>query len=369
MSIERPRLSASFGFLVIGSGCMAAMIAAMAAAPDEAYQSYLFAYLFWLGISLGSLAIRMIWHLSGGAWGEFVYEPLAAASRLLPLLAVLFIPLCFALPQLFLWAQHSSAHSELILKKQWYLNDPFFYTRAAIYFVLWSIGPFLLDHSSERWQRRFSAMGLIIFAVTTYTAGVDWILALNLSFSSTIFGMIVAVGEMLSAMALVIVTNYFLTRDGDPPPAALASKFHDLGGLLLMFLLAWTYLTVSQFVTVWIADLPREIVWYLPRLETSWFNWGIVIVATHFVVPFALLLSRRLKSSPAGLASVAALLLVAHLVYEFWQVAPNLRTAGFAFYWTDLPAVGAVGGPWLWLYLWQLRRRYGPQPDEAAEYA
>lgn len=368
MNGARSSAAVPIAFLVIGVGCMAAIIAGMVATPDEAYQSYLFAYLFWLGISLGSLAIRMIWHLSGGGWGAFIYEPLAAASRLLPLMAVLFIPLCFALPQLFLWAQHAPAHADLVAKKHWYLNDPFFYTRAGVYFVSWSIGPFLLDRCrTERWRRRFSAMGLIVFAGTTYAAGVDWILALNLSFSSTIFGMIVAVGEMLSALAMAIVACYFLTRDGDWREEELASKFHDLGGLLLMFVLAWSYLTVSQFVTAWIADLPREIAWYLPRLETSWFNLGILMVAIHFVVPFALLLSRRLKRSPGGLTSVAALLLVAQLVYEFWQVAPNLRSAGFSFYWTDLPAVGAIGGLWLCLYLWQLRRP--SQPEEAAEYA
>jgi hypothetical protein len=146
-----------------------------------------------------------------------------------------------------------------------------------------------------------------------------------------------------------------MTR-GAPPAERLSSRFHDLGGLLLMLLLAWGYLVACQFVTVWVADLPREIVWYLPRLDTSWRDFGLLMVAMHFVVPFLLLLSQRLKSSPPGLTMVAALLLAAQLVYEFWQVAPNLRSMGFDFYWSDLPAVAAVGGLWLWLYTWQLRR-------------
>lgn len=356
MNGARPSQATPLVFLAIGVGAMAATIAGMVTEPERVFQSYLFAYLFWLGLSLGSLAIRMIHCLSGGSWGEFIHEPLLAASRLLPLLALLAIPLGFALPRLFLWAQHSSAHAELIAQKHWYLNYGFFYTRAGIYLALWSIGPFLLDWPrGARWRRRLSAAGLILFAVTTYTAGVDWILALNLQFSSAIFGLIVATGEMLSALALAIVASYLMTR-GAPPAAGLSSRFHDLGGLLLMLLLAWSYLAACQFVTVWVADLPREIVWYLPRLDTNWRDFGLVMVAIHFVVPFLLLLSQRLKSSPPGLTMVAALLLAAQLAYEFWQVAPNLRGAGFDFYWSDLPAVAAVGGLWLWLYTRQLRR-------------
>jgi len=343
-------------YLLIGAACMGAMAYAMIADPDQAYQSYLFAYLFWLGISLGGFGTRMIWHLSGGAWGEFIYEPLVAAGRLLPFMALLFVPICVALPRLFLWAQEAPAHADLIAKKQWYLNAAVFYWRAGGYFLLWSAGPFLLDRSrTARWRRRFSAVGLIIFAFTTYGASVDWIMSLNLVFSSSIFGLIVASGALLTGTAMAIIAAYFLNRRDQRGNEWLACRFHDLGGLLLMFLLAWNYAGVSQFVTIWIADLPRETAWYLPRLETSWFDWGAFMVAINLVVPVALLLSRGLKRSPPLLTAVAGLVLLAQLMFSFWQVAPNLRTPGFSFYWTDGLAVGAVGGLWLGFYFWQLR--------------
>jgi hypothetical protein len=358
---------------VLGAIGSIATALALYAEPSTAFQSYLFAAVFWAGLSVGSLAILMVHNLTGGDWGALVGAPLAAAARTLPLTAVFFIPLLFAMKELFPWTEPSSTlDPELIQAKSWYLNGPFFVARAAAYFAVWLVLTHLLTRRSASRNRsasaRLSAGGLILYALTATLAAVDWIGSLMPQFYSTVFGMLVATGQMLAAMAFGIVCAYLLS--GRPALASLAvpDRFHDLGGLQLMFVLAWTYLGLIQFVTVWVADLPHEIAWYIPRLQTSWKGVAVTLAALQFAIPFAFLLSRSAKRNPAVLASVASLLLLGHAVDTFWLVAPSLRENGFAFFWTDAAAFVGIGGLWLAAFLWQLENRpLAPSPPRTEE--
>jgi hypothetical protein len=134
-------------------------------------------------------------------------------------------------------------------------------------------------------------------------------------------------------------------------------RFHDLGNLLLAFLMLWAYFSFSQFLIVWSGNLPEEIPWYVHRIQNSWQWISVALVVFHFAVPFLLLLSRRTKRASGTLVKVAAGILVMRVVELFWIVAPERSPDGFRLHWLDLTALIAIGGFWLAFFVRQLGRR------------
>jgi len=326
----------------------------------DVFFSYLFVWWFLLGISLGSLAILMVHNLSGGAWGERIRPGLNAATRMLPAMLVLSIPLWFGLRDLYPWARAAEVGaSELLQDKAWYLDPTFFFVRGATYFAIW----LLVAHLQRKWAygrgangdsvearrlRTVSALGLLMYSLTVTFAAVDWIMSLFPQWYSTTFGLLSGIGQALAAFSFAIVCAAWDRRGADPHTA---SVFHDLGNLLLMFVMTWAYLAFTQYLITWAEDLPNEIVWYLPRVLTTWHWVAIVLIVFHFALPFVVLLSRRAKRAPQALGTLAAILLLAHLVDSLWLVMPALRPAGFAVTFSDLSTVLALGGIWLALFV------------------
>jgi hypothetical protein len=345
---------------------------AVAAYADRAtaFQSYLFVWWFLLGISLGSVAMLAVHDLTGGGWGEVVRPALDSAVRLLPLVLVLVVPLLFGLADLYAWARPDAVATDpLLATKRWYLRVDFFLVRNAIYFVVWLALAYLLrkrafarDPQAPLAQRErlraTAAIALLLYAGTVTFAGVDWIMSLSPRWYSTTFGFLVGIGQTLSAFAFATARAAWRLRDAvgsqaNLPSAAPASGrlpgdvaglFQDLGNLLLMFVMTWAYLAFTQYLITWAEDLPNEIAWYLPRVDTSWHAVALLLVAIHFALPFLVLLSRRAKRVPRALGALAALLVFAHLVDSFWLVVPAHRPAGFTLAWTDVAAIAALGG-------------------------
>ena len=319
--------------------------------------SYLFAFLFFTGISIGSLALIMVHMLSGGAWGELLRHPLLAAARALPLQALLVIPILVGLPTLYPWAHPgASAHDPLLRDQSWYLAPTFFVVRTIVYFglwiaLLWMIGASAREPGRTRALPRIASVGLIVYALSSLFAATDWAMSLLPHWHSSTFGLMVATGWMLAAAALAILcaSGWSSARLATP------DLLHDLGNLLLMFVLAWSYLAFMQYLTVWIADLPAETAWYIPRTLTSWRALAIFLIAFHFAVPFAVLLSRRAKRRALWLAGIAALLVVANLADAFWLVIPTFHPSGFAIRASDLLAPLGMGALWCSIYFGQLR--------------
>ncbi len=328
----------------------------------QALLSYLAAYLFWLGLSLGSLAFLMLHSLTGGAWGIFIRPGLEAATRLLPLVALLFLPLGLGARNIYPWASREAAlASPLLQHKSWYLNTAFFQTRAAIYFGIWLALAYAVtrrpsDLSAPIPLPRISAPGLVLYGLTVTFAAVDWVMSLTPEWHSTAFGLQVGVGELLGAMALAVVCAALASSKSNEE--ALAGRLHDLGNWLLMLTLIWSYLAFMQFLTVWMGDLPREIAWYLPRIRTDWYGLSLAVVLFQGLFPFLLLLFRRLKRSAPALTAIAGVILGGSLAQGFWLVLPSLRPQGFALRWTDAAAVIGIGGLWIGGWLWQLGRAY-----------
>jgi hypothetical protein len=327
------------------------------APAQERLLSYLFAFLFFTGISAGSLALIMVHVLSGGGWGDLLRRPLLAAARTLPLQALLAIPILAGLPALYPWANADPTAHDLLLRAQsWYLAPTFFVVRTIAYFVLWIAFLWMIGARATSPERsnalpRIAAGGLIVYALSTLFAATDWAMSLLPHWHSSTFGLMVATGWMLVAAALAVLGA--LTRGS--ARIVPADLLHDLGNLLLMFVLAWSYLAFMQYLTIWIADLPAESSWYIPRTLSSWRFLAFFLIAFHFAVPFAVLLSRRAKRRALWLAGIAALLLIAHFADAFWLIVPTFRARGFAVRASDLLA--AIGMALLWcpIYFAQLR--------------
>lgn len=356
MSVRLPRDRGSWLLLAIGlAALLACLLLGRFFSARQALLSYLFVFLFFTGLSVGSLAMLMVHPLTGGAWGYHVRGELLAAARLLPLMAVLVLPILFGMQVLYPWAQADVlAHDSLLRDQTWYLDPTFFVVRSVIYFLVWIVLLVLFSRRLETPERlpRMAAPGLIVFAITSFLAATDWSMSLLPHWHSSGYGMMVATGWMLAATALATLCAMFRPGAGDAHPPQL---LHQLGNLLLLFVLGWAYLAFMQYLTIWIADEPAENVWYIPRTLTSWAWLGRFLIVFHFAVPFFILLSRRAKQSRVWMAWVAGMLLVAHLADALWLVVPDFRADALALHWTDLCAVIGVGA--LWTCLWRIRLR------------
>ncbi|MFL6622119.1 MAG: hypothetical protein ACJ8NR_05825 [Sulfurifustis sp.] len=339
---------------VAGGAALLATFVGLHRAPDTAFASYLFAYFFWLDVSLGALAIHMIQGLTGGRWGDLVRGPFEAAARVLPWLALLAIPLVFGLSDLYPWLRPDAAHDPVLQQKSWYLSRGFFLARAAAYFVVWIVLAYraaLLGataRASAR-RRRANIAGVLLYAVTVSFASVDWVMSLIPEWYSTTFGLLVGTGQLLVAMAFGIL---MATLDARAPPA---DRLNDLGNLLLTFVLCWVYIAFTQYLIIWSGNLPDGIAWFLPR-RAGGYQWvGAALILFHFAVPFAVLLLRSAKRNAFGLGVVAALVLAAHVIDTYWLIVPSVRRAGATLYWTDVTAFIGIGAIWL--------AAYGARPD------
>jgi hypothetical protein len=313
-------------------------------APHDVLLSYLFAWLFWLAPALGSVGLLMVHALTGGDWGLALRPALLAASGRLPLMALLLLPVLIGVAAVFPWADAQAADPSLEAQR-WWLDLPFFIVRAVVVLGVW----LWLAHSMRRRlgtpaAARFAAGGLVLYVLTVSLAAVDWVMSLVPRWHSTVLGILVGTAQLLAATALAVCVS---VAGRDTASAAWTSRrLNDLGSLLMLLVLGWGYLAFMDYLTAWIADLPAETVWYLPRVTTGWRWLGAFLVLFHLMLPFAVLLSRQAKQRAAWLAAVALWLLVAQAGYVAWLVLPGLRTHAVA--WSDPLAWIGIGGLW-WL--------------------
>jgi hypothetical protein len=354
--------------VVAGLGILGCVIGVFAARP-QFFHAYLIAYLFFLGLALGSMAILMIQYITGGAWGAVIRRLLESATRTLPLMAVLFIPIALGLTDLYEWARPEHvAHDPILQHKSLYLNVPFFLGRAVFYFAAWITTAYFLNRWSReqdaaadpRLTRRLEMMsrgGLLLYALTMTFAAMDWGMSLEPHWFSTLYGVMFMGGQGLSTFAFMIPMAALLA-DRQPFARIISpAQFHDLGKLMLAFVMLWAYFALSQYLIIWSANLPEEIPWYLARTKNGWQWVALVLVIVHFALPFFVLLSRDVKRHARAVAVVALILIGARFVDLFWLLRPAVAPEGFAIHWLDPAAAAAVGGMWMWLFVSQLKTR------------
>jgi hypothetical protein len=358
--------------LAVGGLFLLALAAGFAVDRAQFFRSWLFGWLFWVGVAVGCLGLAMLNHLTGGLWGLVPRRLHEAAARTVPALAVLFVPVLLGLPSLYPWASaETAAADEVIRKKALYLNVPFFTLRAVLYFAVWALLAYSVSRLSRRQDagaeegrarrlRSISGVGLVALSGTTTFAAIDWGMSLNPHWFSTMYGVLFIVGWTLSALSFTIVLVARLAGEAPLDRALQPVTVHDLGKLLLAFTMLWGYVNFSQFLIIWSGNVSEETPFYLSRMQGGWGAVAVVLLVFHFALPFALLLSRPLKRSARALAGVAALMLVMQLVDLYWLIGPDLAGHGHGAvalhpHWMDLAAAVGLGGIWLFLFARQAR--------------
>lgn len=343
------------------------------APPAQFFRAYLLAVVYWLSLALGCLALSMVHHLSGGAWGLVVRRIWEAASRTLPLLALFFVPLAFGLESLYPWAQESLVAADpLLAHKAPWLNETAWLVRAALYFAVWVGMALILSRWSKQQDetsdpdrirrlivksRRVAAPGLVLYAITITLAAIDWLMSVDPHWYSTMYGVWFLGGQGIAALGFLIPVALLLARRGPLGDVLTKKHFHDYGKLLLAFTMLWAYFSLSQLLIIWSGNIPEEVIWYQERFNGGWQYVGLALALLHFALPFLLLLSRDLKREAKLLAGVALFLLAMHWVDYFWNIAPVWSPRELTLHWLDLVAPLALGGIWLWRFCVELAKR------------
>jgi hypothetical protein len=372
--------------LVIGGAVLLAVCIAVGLTDKaEFFHSYLIAFLFWIGVTLGSLALLMVQHLTGGRWALVIRRILEACSRTLPLMAVAAVPLLVGMKSLYSWARPEET-DPLILAKHFYLNPGFFAARMVFYFAIW----FALTYFLNKWSRQedaggagvtlwmrlegLSGIGLVLYGLTVTFASVDWVMSLEPQWYSTIYGLLFMVSQALTAMAFAIAMLVWLSNRKPLSQFVRPAQFQDLGSFLLTFVMLWAYLEFSQYLIIWGGNLSDEIPWYLRRMEGVWGNVGLLLVILSFFFPFFLLLFRHVKRRTRSLIIVALLVLFMRLVDMYWMVLPAFGGGNVRLTWMDVALPLGMGGIWFAYFLWQLQQMpilpvHDPRMEEIVEQA
>jgi hypothetical protein len=354
----------------VGALFFALLIFGLLVDRAQFFHAYLVGFIFWIGITIGSLALLMLQHLTGGAWGLIIRRVLEAATRTLPLMLILFVPVLVGLNQIYPWTNRAAMDQVPVLKEKaaHYLNPAFFMTRAAIYFVIWGLMVLLLNWLSlqhdrtndRRFAKRLqmiSGPGLGVLILTITFASIDWVMSLDPAWSSTIYGLIFVAAWSLSALAFGILVMSWLSQREPMNAVVRTSHFHDWGNLLLALVMLWTYFAFSQYLIIWSGNLPEETIWFVARKHGGWGVIALGIVILQFVFPFLTLLSRAAKKSPQKLAQLAVLILIMRVVDVIWLIEPSFDPERFHLSWMDLVAPIAMGGLWIATFAWQLQKR------------
>jgi hypothetical protein len=354
--------------LIVGIVFLVVLVAGVFFNARQFFQAYLIGWTFWTGIAVGSLALLMLQHMTGGGWGLVIRRSLEAATRTLPLMAVLFIPVIIGAHSIYHeWMDHEEvAKHPAVQFKSGYLNLPFFTVRAVIYFAIWIALAFFLnrwslaqdrtaDNRYTKNMRVLSGPGMVVLIFSVTFASIDWYMSLEPEWFSTIYGFIFVAAWSLSALAFVIAVMAWLA--GQEPMRRIVAPlhFHDLGKLLLALVMLWAYFAFSQYLIIWSGNLPEEITWYIRRMHGGWGALIVTIAILHFAAPFLFLLSRGLKRDPRKLVLVAVLILIMRSLDLMWMLVPVFEHRLWIL--MDVAALIGFGGLWLAFFTWQLGKR------------
>lgn len=380
MRIQKPALLAGLAGLAL---CAVGLLVSMKH-PEQVFRAYLYSYMFWVGLPLGCLALLMLQHLTGGNWGLIIRRMLEAGSRMLPLMAVLFIPVLLGIGWLYVWDNPDLAHAEhpeeaavhaeaahdadadaatavapVIEKhdddsigqqelaapapdapvhrshfKEWWLQRGFFMIRAVCYFAIWIFFALLLNKWSsdedrvddDRIRRRMqllSGPGILLYGITVTLAVFDWVMSLDPHWYSTLYGMLFIVGQALSALCACVLLITLLSGFYPFTEVLTRSLLNDLGNLMLTFVMLWAYLSFSQFLIIWTGNVAEETPYYIYRTSTGWKYLALFLILCHWFFPFCILLARFSKRSARILGTLAAIILVMRFIDLLWVIIPS----------------------------------------------
>ncbi len=350
---------------------------------EDALRAWLLGFIFWGGIGIGGLGVLILQYLTGGAWGIVIRRIAEAASRTLPIIFALFLPVMFGITYIYEWTHlltvvtpDGKIADKIIEWKQPYLSIEWFIIRAVLYFILWGVMAALLNRWSAAQDKtndydtafkmqedasKFSGPTMVFYVVVVSFAAIDWVMTLDPHWFSTIWGLLFAVSWALSFFCFAVAILAVLA-DKAPFNRVLGKRhFHDIGKLMLALVMVWAYFNFSQFLIIWSGNLPEETRWYLTRMEGVWGAIGIILIILHFAFPFLVLLNRDIKRNSKYLAIMAGFILLLRIVDIYYQIGPSPRVGGhidgFHISIWDFVAPFAVGGIWLWYFFGELLKR------------
>jgi hypothetical protein len=363
--------------IIVGVLGLAGFAVGLAKDPNAAYQAYLIAFAYWAGVAIGSLLLLMIFHAFHAKWMTVLRRPIEAMAASMPIFVLLFIPVAMGLVsgKLFPWTNPGDMHltaeqfTLLTEHKAKYLNIPFFLVRTGIYFVVTIFLSQRLFGFSTRQdatgeveltvkQRRLSAGGLPFLALVIAFASFDWLMSLTPFWFSTMFGVYYFAGSFLTALAIVAILNARARGKDLYGDLVSPEHSHNVGKLMFAFTCFWTYIAFSQFMLIWIANLPEETPFFTLRMKEVWRPVSIALLICHFFIPFFILLSRKLKRKPGRLALVACWLVLVNLLDLYWLVVPTFSPDAITFPLALIPAWVGIGGIGVAFAIWRLRGHY-----------
>jgi len=365
----------TIGLMVGGVALLLAIYGAVSA-PENFYHAYIFSYMLVLGLTVGSLGLLMLQHLTGGIWGIIIRRPLEAASRNVPLIGVLFLPVLLGMKYLYsgngtetgwLNAPKTGEHA-LSPLQQGYLTTHWYIIRAAIYFGVWIVLMIVFNQWSKQQDeaqdgeglkqkmKGFAAPGVILYIVAMSFAAIDWVMSISPHWASTIYGFLFVAGQAIASMAMMIA--FVVLLSGSEPFQSVIKKrhLHDLGKLLFAFNMLWAYFAFSQLLIIWSGNQPEEITFYKSRLNGEWGVVAVIVLLFSFAVPFLLLLSRDVKRTPGLVSKVAVWMILMRLVDLFWMTRPEFTSRAVPT-WLDVVVPVALIGLWLGFFAMNLKQR------------
>ena len=357
--------------LVVGVLGLIVSIIGWITKPEDFFHSYLVAFLLVLGLSLGSLGLLMLQHLTGGDWGILIRRPLESATRVLWLVLAFFLPIpFFGMKYLYsAWLNApKTGEGALSSLQQSYLTHNWFIIRGFVYFVVW-IGLMLLFNAMSKQQdvnrddralrariKFFAGPGIILYVFAMTFAAIDWSMSLSPHWASTIYGFLFVAGQAISAMSLMIIMVIMFSRSETFAHVVHKRHLHDLGKLLFAFNMLWAYFSFSQLLIIWSGNQPEEITFYKSRLFGGWGVVAVLVLTLHFFIPFFALLSRDVKRNQAVLPRIAMWLIAMRCLDLFWLTRPEFTSNALPTLW-DIAAILALGGIWLWFFAVQLKQQ------------
>lgn len=347
------------GLAVLGLTALGALLDV-----EQFYRSYLFAFLFWAGLTVGCLALLLLVLLTRGGWGQSIRKLLEAGSKNLPLAALLLLPVAFGLRILYPWArpEEVAGDHQLEHRVHIWLNPTFFWIRAAIYFAAWVGLAWLIRLWVQRYEatgdkqlkRKLALLGgpgLVIYAVTVTFASLDWASSLEPHWFSTMYGMQFMASQVLTALVFAVALLGTLAQSAPFDRAIDRGLARDLGNLIFALVMVWAYLAFSQFLIIWSGNLPEEVPWYEHRTAHGWQAIAVLLIVFHFAVPFLVLLSRKAKDNVGLLSKIALGIFLMRVVDYYWLIVPAFHPDGLTLSWMDATAWLGMGGVWLALFL------------------
>lgn len=353
--------------LLMGSLSMIASCVGALSDPTRFFQSYLFSYMFWIDVTLGSLLLLMIYPLTGGTWGAATRRIIQASTSTLSWMTLLFLPIVFGMSKIYPWLDPAQMNDPKIVHKAAYLNIPAFCLRAAFYFAVWNA----LNYFTSRWSRgvekegdiltqaklrSLSAGGLVAYALTASFASFDWQMSLEPRWYSTIYGMIYCSAQALSAFSFALIVFVAVTRKTENEKLFPVKTRRDLGSLLLTMVIVWAYLTFMQYLVIWMGNLPEEATWFVHRVHGGWQVLAVLLITFQFGLPFCALLFRNSKDNLQNLAIIAWVVFLLRIVDRYWNIMPSLYPSRVAVHWQDLLTFIGIGGFWMTAFIRTLKR-------------